>query len=98
MSTGQDVARHYGRADLGGEILQALRTAGKDIEHLTADDLAPLDELHTLGRDSTTSLARVLGVTHADHVLDLGCGIGGPARYLARTFGCRVTAVDLTPE
>jgi SAM-dependent methyltransferase len=98
VSFEQDLMRHYGRPDLGGEILRALRAAGKDIERLTPDDLAPLDELHTLGRRSTVDLARLLGLGGNERVLDLGCGIGGPSRYLAQTFGCRVTGVDLTPE
>jgi ubiquinone/menaquinone biosynthesis C-methylase UbiE len=98
VSSAHAVARHYGRPSLGEEILLALQAAGKDIEHLTPDDLAPLDELHTLGRASTVNLARLLGLSGSERVLDLGSGIGGPSRYLAKTFGCRVTGVDLTPE
>jgi SAM-dependent methyltransferase len=101
MAGRETVAEHYGRAvraDLGNVILAALDAAGKDVDHLTPDDLAPVDELHTRGRAATTDLARLLALKGTEHVLDLGCGIGGPSRYLAKTFGCRVTGIDLTPE
>lgn len=92
------VAAHYGRAGLGDRILAALEAAGKDLDHLTPDDLAPVDEFHTGQRNATTRLAELAKVTAADRVLDIGSGIGGPSRYLAHRFGCRVIGLDLTPE
>jgi ubiquinone/menaquinone biosynthesis C-methylase UbiE len=92
------LVEHYERPDLGEAILGALKAAGKDIDHLTTDDLAPVDEFHTGGRPATVELARLLSLKANEQVLDLGCGIGGPSRYLAKTFGCRVVGVDLMPE
>jgi len=92
------VARHYGRDGLIGRLLVALSEAGKDIEHLTIDDLAPVDEFHSRRRRATEELARLLAPTATDRVVDIGSGLGGPARYLAATYGCRVSGVDLTPE
>jgi SAM-dependent methyltransferase len=92
------ITGHYGRANLGAVILAALEAAGKDIDHLTPEDLEAVDELHPRGRAATTDLAGLLALNGTEQILDLGCGIGGPSRYLAGTFGCRVTGLDLTPE
>ena len=98
VADSDEIAGHYGRADLGAVILAALAAAGKDIDRLTPDDLEPVDELHPRGRAATVDLAGLLALDGAERILDLGCGIGGPSRYLAKTFGCHVTGLDLTPE
>ena len=92
------VAAHYARSDIGETILQAMRAAGKDIERLTPDDLAEVDHFHGRRLEATEELARLLAPQAETHVLDVGCGIGGPARYLAYHYRCRVTGLDLTPE
>jgi ubiquinone/menaquinone biosynthesis C-methylase UbiE len=94
----QVVAEHYRRRALGDVILKALKEAGKDVEHLTPDDLAPVDEFHSGGRNATVRLAQLAEIDGSQRVLDVGCGIGGPSRYLASKFGCQVTGLDLTAE
>jgi ubiquinone/menaquinone biosynthesis C-methylase UbiE len=94
----QAVADHYKRRALGDVILAALTAAGKDIEHLTPDDLAPVDEFHSGGRNATVRLAQLAQINGSERVLDVGCGIGGPSRYLASRFGCVVTGLDLTAD
>jgi SAM-dependent methyltransferase len=89
---------HYTREDLGSTILAALKTAGKDLDHLTPDDLAPVDEFHGGQRPATARLAELVGFTGTERVLDVGSGLGGPSRYLAWHYGCRVSGVDLTAE
>lgn len=89
---------HYARGDLGATILGAIRAAGMDADALTADDLAPVDQFHIGGQAATLQLARFAGVRAGQTVLDVGGGLGGPARTLAREFGCAVTVVDLVAE
>ena len=93
-----DVARHYGKGGLLDRVLAALTQAGKDINRLTINDLAPMDEFHSRRRLATVELAGLLAPVPTDHVIDIGSGLGGPSRYLAATYGCRVSGVDLTAE
>ena len=90
------IQQHYTRPDLGDTILSALAATGKDLDHLTLEDLAPVDEFHVRGRQATIELAQQLPLDADTHVLDVGSGLGGASRYLALTYGCRVTGLDLT--
>jgi len=94
----EQVAKHYGKGGLLDRVLGALREAGKDLDHLSIDDLAQVDEFHSRRRLATQELAALLAPAAQDHVIDIGSGLGGPSRYLAATYGCRVSGVDLTPE
>lgn len=80
------------------KIEAGLNLAGKDAHSLTVDDLAPLDEFHTRGRESTLEIAELANLKASDLVLDVGCGLGGTARHLAEQYKCHVVGVDLTEE
>jgi ubiquinone/menaquinone biosynthesis C-methylase UbiE len=90
--------RHYdGGQDLVARAMELLREAGKDLSRLSIDDLGGLDEFHLRGREATLSLARRLSLAGGERVLDIGSGIGGPARRLASLAAVDVVGVDLTP-
>jgi len=90
------VAAHYGDQALGRRILAALAAAGADIDHLTLDDLAPVDEFHIGGRAATAEFASRMGLRANQRVLDVGSGICGPAPFMASSRQCQVTGIDLT--
>ncbi len=90
------VTAHYETQALNATILDAIKAAGLDVADISPDDLAPLEEFHTLGRQATVELAELAGVTRGWRVLDVGSGLGGPARLLAARYGVHVTALDLT--
>lgn len=92
------VASHYTQGSLERTLFSALEAAGKDPDRLVTGDLAGIDEFHLGWAAATEELAEDLGFTHAMHVLDVGSGIGGPARHLAEALGCSVTGIDLTAE
>jgi SAM-dependent methyltransferase len=92
------VARHYGNAGLLARIMAGLEASGVDLAHLRPDDLAPVDEFHLGGREATAHAVAKMNLDASAQVLDVGCGIGGAARYIATQIGCRVTGIDLTPE
>ena len=88
---------YYGNGPaLTGVVLDALRESGREVDSLDPDDLAGLDEFHGLGRAATLTMAEVAGISEGERVLDVGAGIGGPARTLAVHLGAHVTALDPT--
>jgi len=87
---------YWGRRDLERAIDEALASIGKNLNALTIDDLAPVDQFHGGGKVSTDRLARLAKLAPGSRVLDVGGGFGGPARTLAVEHGCMVTVVDLT--
>jgi ubiquinone/menaquinone biosynthesis C-methylase UbiE len=98
MNIEQQVARHYTHGSLQQTILDALKEMGKDPERFSAMDLSTGDEFHLGWLPATIRLAKNLGLAPDKHVLDVGSGIGGPARYFAEAHKCRVTGIDLTEE
>ena len=91
-----DVRDHYRATGLTERLKAALAAFGPEEQKLTLEQLATLDQFHTRGLAATAELARLAGITADMSVLDVGSGVGGPARFLAATYGCRVTGVDLS--
>jgi len=89
---------HYSDPSIRSRLDSALALSGLAEGPLEWQQLALADQFHAGGLDATRELALSLGVKEGDDVLDVGSGFGGTARFLAGTYGCNVTGVDLTPE
>lgn len=92
------VAQHYGDGGLLARILNGLELSGAELDNLRPHDLEPVEEFHIGGRKATVHAVEKMGLSKEQIVLDVGCGIGGAARYIAAQAGCRVMGIDLTPE
>lgn len=92
-----DLTDHYSSDGIAARILAAVRAVKGADAAITPEALAPLDHFHNRGVVATRELLEMLAPRPEDHVLDIGCGIGGPARWIAVTAGCRVTGIDLVP-
>ena len=98
MGDRSDVAAHYSSGRLLAAIEAGVSAMGLTADTVSTDDLGPVDEFHVGGRPATTELVAHLGATSDSRLLDVGCGIGGTARFMASTTGSHVTGIDLTPE
>ena len=98
MAEPADVQAHWTRPSVLARIDAALTELGHDPQNLNPEILATLEHLHSGGSAITRDQAKRVSITEDSRVLDVGCGIGGPARYLAHTYDCRVDGIDLTPE
>jgi ubiquinone/menaquinone biosynthesis C-methylase UbiE len=91
-----DVKSHYGSAGLTERLRTTLAVLGPENQRLTPAQLAGLDQFHTRGLAATVELAEMTGIAPTMTVLDVGSGLGGPARFLAAARGCAVVGVDLS--
>ena len=96
MSTHTEVANHYENNALLEAIERGLEQLGKSRADFSASDLAPVDEFHVGGREATLAFFDQLPLSQGLRVLDVGCGIGGPARFVATTYDSEVSGIDLT--
>ena len=94
----QAVAKHYGTGGLLKRIFGALEADGVDLDHLKPGDLKALEDFHIGGREATVYATQRMDLSATSQLLDIGCAIGGAARYLANEHGCKITGIDLTPE
>lgn len=78
------------------QIMEKLQRDGHDPKDLTQDVLLNYDQDHYGGTDANDALAELADLEARDHMLDVCCGLGGPSRYFANNFGCRVTGIDFT--
>jgi ubiquinone/menaquinone biosynthesis C-methylase UbiE len=97
MSNAKSIAEHWATGDVYTLITSTLRKLGKPMEGLTVEDLAPVDHFHARGFPATVELADRLSIRPGQHIVDIGCGLGGPARYMAKRFQCVVSGIDITP-
>jgi ubiquinone/menaquinone biosynthesis C-methylase UbiE len=98
MNTNREIPMHYSSGDLLSRLTTALIADGVDPDRPGIEALAPYDQFHGRGLEATVEISGLMQAGPADHILDIGSGIGGPARYFASRLGCRVTGIDLTPE
>jgi SAM-dependent methyltransferase len=98
VADNRGVPDHYARGGLVEAIESGLHRMGKTVDTVTIDDLSAVDEFHIGGRKATQDLMDQLGIASGDHVLDVGCGLGGPARFVADRYKCEVSGIDLTPD
>ena len=93
-----DIENFWTRGDLYSRINQAMSDSGLNNKKLEIEDLFPIDQYHARGIGATKDLGKRMPITKNQKILDVGCGLGGPARYYAKEFKCHITGVDITPS
>lgn len=93
-----DDQNHYGVRDLRSVIDRGLAEAGLTAGRAGWRELAALDQFHVRGLAATEELAAQMAIGKGDKILDVGSGLGGPSRYLAASYACHVTGIDLSEQ
>jgi SAM-dependent methyltransferase len=96
MTDAQSISQHWASGDIYARIIDAMKAASISPDTVTVEEMAAADHFHACGFTATIELADALPIEAGDHIIDIGCGVGGPARYMAKRFGCRVSGIDIT--
>ncbi len=98
MNEELEVSTHYQHGSLIKVIEEGFNRQGKAPSDISLDDMSVIDEFHIGGRQASKEFLDQLRLQERSLVLDVGCGLGGPARFVASQFGCLVSGIDLTHE
>lgn len=98
MPNNSEISEHYARGDLLDSIRRGVDALGRTMDSVTVDDLAAVDEFHIGGQRASQNFLSQLNIGAPDHVVDIGCGLGGTSRFVAQRYGCAVSGIDLTAE
>ena len=98
MSDIEVLTRHYDHGDVLGAIERGVQALGKTPQTVTLEELSAADEFHVGGRQASIDFMDQIAPEKGQELLDIGCGLGGPARFVASRYECHVTGIDLTAE
>lgn len=98
MDYAEKISTHYRHGSLLAAIQAGLENQGIKPENASVEDLGPVDEFHIGGRTASTHFLDQLEMSASQIMLDVGCGLGGSARFAAKTYGAKIAGIDLTPE
>ena len=93
-----DIENFWTRGDIFSRVRQAMSESGLVNKDLEIEDLFPIDQYHARGIAATVDLGKRMPIKKNKRILDIGCGLGGPARYYAKEFECIITGIDITPS
>ena len=98
MDYSQKISNHYHHGNLLSAIQAGLEKQGIQPQNASVEDLGAVDEFHIGGRRASVHFLDQLAVTGSQTILDIGCGLGGSARFAAKQYGAQITGIDLTAE
>lgn len=94
----KNVETHYVKTRMANSVMDVFKKVLEKPGILTLEKMSPIDEFHIRGREATLEMIERAQFNRGEHILDVGCGVGGPSRWLAKLSGCRITGLDVTQE
>lgn len=94
---GRKVSDHWARLAVTFDgAVKSLEAKGISAKSARAEDLHSMDMIHMGGLSATDALAELAGISRGHHVLDVGSGVGGPARRIASKFKASIVGLELS--